>query len=799
MCFITYYFCRHENFQFKAELIHLHSFYASIIADIKDYIFYQLFFMNFFPKLFCLGKKVITFWLLLLLCLITVKGQARMVISKLNGQIDFDGYVTEPAWDIIQPLPMVMHSPVFGKEPSERSEVRIGYTHEFIFISARFYDREPSKIMTTSRKRDELSGGNDWFIIIFDSFNDKENGLGFATTPAGLRLDFAVLKDGISQLPEMPFNVSWNTFWDVKVTRDNQGWYAEMRIPLSSLRFKEDNGQVIMGMTCVRMIAHLNETDIFPAIPPNWGFFSIMRVSLAREVVFEGIHSKKPFYIAPYLLGGYQVENRLNDDETAYHTDRSPKLTAGLDLKYGLTNNLTMDVTLNTDFAQVEADDEQINLTRFSLLFPEKRSFFQERSSIFNFDFEQGNSLFYSRRIGLSEGEPVPLYGGVRISGMAGKWDLGLMDMQTREHISLEDSANSLPSENFGNLRMRRNILNENSYLGGIISSRIGTNGQYNVAYGVDAIIKLFGNDYFNIKLAQVVDKTTPNTMASLEPTGILLNWKRFTNKGLGYNFTYGRFGKYFEPGTGFMMRNDYAYYDGMLSYGWIRGEKSRILNDNIEAEVKIFQSNENGMTESLEALAGYIVFLKSGMFSYTGLSHNYENVTDSFSFSDDAHVPPGKYNFNLLECHMQTSETKLFNVGMDLWAGTFYDGNRFSIGLTPSWNLSSSLQLKAEYEFNRLRFPGRDQRFDGHVARIRALVMLSTSLSFSTFIQFNNTDHNVVTNLRLRYNPREGNDFFIVYNEGRNTDLDREVPRLPSMNNRVILLKYTYTFNVRK
>lgn len=747
----------------------------------------------------CPSKPHVLCSLALLFCFMAANGQDRLVIPKLENEISFDGRVTEPVWDMIQPLPMVMHTPVFGKEPSEKSEVRIGYTNEFVFISARFYDREPSKIMATSRKRDELSGGNDWLIVVFDSFNDKENGLGFATTPAGLRLDFAVLKDGISQMPEVPFNVSWNTFWDVKVTRDNQGWYAEMRIPLSSLRFKEDNGQVIMGMTCVRMIAHLNETDVFPAIPPNWGFFSLMRVSLAREVVFEGIRSRRPFYIAPYLLGGYQVENRLNDDKKAYSTDRSPKLTAGLDLKYGLTNNLTMDVTLNTDFAQVEADDEQINLTRYSLFFPEKRSFFQERSSIFNFDFEQGNSLFYSRRIGLSEGEPVPLYGGVRISGMAGKWDLGIMDMQTREHISPEDSANDLPSENFGNIRMRRNILNENSYLGGIISSRIGANGHYNVAYGVDAIIKVFGNDYFNIKLAQVVDKTTRDSTASMESTGILLNWKRFTNKGLGYNFTYGRYGKYFEPGTGFMMRNDYAYYDGMFSYGWIRGEKSRILHDNIDAEVRIFQSNENGMTESLEALAGYVVFLKSGMFSFTGFSHNYENVVDSFSFSDDAHVPPGRYDFDLLECHMQTSETKPFIVGMDLWAGTFYDGNRFSISLQPAWNISSSLQLKAEYEFSRLRFPGRDQRLDGHVARIRALLMLSTSLSFSTFVQVNNIDHNVVTNLRLRYNPREGNDFYIVYNEGRNTDLDREVPRLPSMSSRVILFKYTYTFNVRK
>jgi hypothetical protein len=728
-----------------------------------------------------------------------IVGQDRLVIPRLPGMIRFDGIVDDSAWTVTEPLPMVMHSPVFGKEPTEKTEVRIGYTDDFVFVSGRLYDREPSEIMSTSKKRDEMSGGNDWFMIIFDSFNDKENGLAFGTTPAGLRLDYAILKDGIAQMPDMPFNISWNTFWDVKVTRDSLGWYVEMRIPLSSLRFKEDNGKVIMGLTCVRMIAHLNETDIFPAIPPNWGFFSILRVSQAKEVVFEGIHSEKPFYIAPYILGGYQMESRLNEEETAYYSDGSPKLTAGLDLKYGLTNNLTMDVTLNTDFAQVEADDEQINLTRFSLFFPEKRSFFQERSSIFNFDFEQGNSLFYSRRIGLSGGELVPLYGGVRISGMAGKWDVGLMDMQTREYISGEDSSNNLTSENFGNLRMRRNILNQNSYIGGIVSSRIGTDGQYNVAYGVDGIIKLFGDDYLDIKFAQVMADSLPNKVASLEPTGIYLNWKRFSNKGLGYNFGYGRYGKNFEPGTGFMMRNDYAYYNAMLSYGWIHGESSGIINDNIELGIKDFQSNETGKTESLIINTGYLVFMKSGLFSYTGVAHQYESVPDSFTFSDEANIPPGEYDFNLVECHLQTPETKPFFVGMDLFAGTFYDGNRFSIGLIPSWNLSPSLQLKAEYEYNRLRFPDRDQQFDGHVLRFRALLMLSTSLSFSSFIQFNNADHNMVANLRLRYNPREGNDFYIVYNEGRNTSLNREVPQLPSLSDRTILIKYTYTFTVGK
>lgn len=736
--------------------------------------------------------------------LLTISGEKvlaseQLDIQLLTGTIEFDGYVNEQAWENIAPLPMVQYAPVFGKEPTEKSEIRVTYNNEYIFISAKMFDSEADKIMSTSKKRDEVSAGNDWFTVIFDSFNDKENGLAFATTPAGLRSDYTIFKDGIVQMPEMPFNLNWNTFWDVKTTRDSMGWYVEMRIPLSSMRFKEDGGKAVMGMTCFRQIAHKNETDIFPAIPPNWGFFSIYRPSQSREIVFKGIRSNKPFYVAPFVAGGFQQQNNLNDAESQYVLQEKPTLSAGVDIKYGLTNNLTLDVTVNTDFAQVESDDQQINLTRFSLFFPEKRSFFQERSSIFAFDFDEGNSLFYSRRIGLSEGEPVPIYGGARITGMAGKWDIGLLDMQTRKFVSDEDSDHNLPSENFGILRMRRNIFNPNSYVGGVAVSRIGNNGHYNIGYGLDATVKMFGDDYLVAKAAQVMDDSAANKPWSMNPTQLYLNWKRFRNKGFGYSFTFSRSGRDYNPEAGFTMRNDYSFYSATLDYGWIRGEKSSINNDGVEVSGRNYFSFETGETESQMFNAGYFAIFKSSMFSYIGLVKQYENVIDSFDFSDDACVLPGKYNFYLLEYHGQTPETRAFYVGMDLFAGQFYDGNRFSITMAPKWNISSSLQLSAEYTYDRLRFPGRDQRFDGHIARIRTMLMFSTKLSMSAFVQYNSADANMLANVRFRYNPREGNDFYIVYNEGRNTDLNRETPAMRSLSDRTILVKYTYTFAMRR
>jgi hypothetical protein len=594
-----------------------------------------------------------------------------------------------------------------------------------------------------------------------------------------------------------PFNLSWNTFWDVKTTKNEKGWFVEMRVPFSSMRFKEIDGKIIMGFICIRKIAHKNEVDVFPSIPPNWGQSSVYRPSKAQEITFEGLKSKKPFYIAPYLIGGYQLDNVLNNAGTSYKLDKNPTFNGGLDVKYGLTNNLTMDLTINTDFAQVEADDEQINLTRFSLFFPEKRTFFQERSSVFSFDFEPGGSLFYSRRIGLNEGNQVPIYGGARVTGMIGKWDLGLLDMQTHAVNQGDGGINSLSSENFGILRLRRQVINENSYVGAILTSRIGTDGSYNTAYGMDGIFKVFDNDYFNIKLAQVLQNTTTNKILSLNPTEIFLSWNRFNQKGLNYNFTYARSGKDFNPGVGFFARNDYTHYYGGLGYGWIPGESSIIQNHQIGGNVISYFDNTNNAAQSLQTGIMYDISLKSGFSGMLSVNHVYENVADTFSFSKDAYVPAGKYGYNELETHLNSPRTNKFVVGVDAFAGTFYDGKILSFGLEPAWNIGSTLQLALTYDHNFLEFKDRGQSFSGAVAGFKALVMINTKLSLSSFIQYNGADDNLSTNFKFRFNPREGNDFYVVFNEGRSTYRDIENPRLPLYNSRSLLLKYTYTFTL--
>jgi hypothetical protein len=728
---------------------------------------------------------------------LTGTSQERLTITRIQGEYRFDGSVDDACWMNMHPLQIVMHTPTFGNQPTEKSEIMICYDNTYLYVGARLFDSNPSDMLISSKKRDESEVASEELMLIFDSFNDKENGLGFATTPTGLRNDFTIAKDAMGQEHEGPFNQSWNTFWDVKTTKNDKGWFAEIRIPFSSMRFKDNDGKIVMGLICIRKIAHKNEVDIFPAIPPNWGESSAYRPSKAQEVIFDGLKSKKPFYIAPYVIGGYQLDNVLNEAETGYNLDKNPKLNAGLDVKYGLTNNLTMDLTINTDFAQVEADDEQINLTRFSLFFPEKRTFFQERSSVFAFDFEPGSSLFYSRRIGLYEGEQVPIYGGARITGMAGEWDIGFLEMQTRAIDQTESSEDALASENFGILRLRRQVINENSYIGGIFTSRVGMDGSYNTSYGMDGIFKMSDNDYLNVKLAQVMDNSYKNRMFSLDPTRIYINWNRFNQKGLNYDFTFSRSGKDFDPKIGFLTRANYTHYFGGFGYGWIPGEDSPVQNHQLGINVIAFTDNIDNSAQSFETGINYDLTFKSGYNGMLSFTHMYENVSDTFNFSSDAYVPAGKYGFNQFETHLNSPETNQFVLGLDFFGGTFYDGTRYTLGIEPSWNIGSSLQLGLEYEYYILHFNSRDQSFREGIAGFKALVMFTTKLSASTFIQYNGAENALISNFRLRYNPREGNDFYIVFNEGRSTYRDIENPRLPLFNNRSILMKYTYTFTL--
>ena len=353
-------------------------------------------------------------------------GQEAVKIKRITGIIEFDGIPAEAAWQTLEIFPLTMNKPNFGLEPSEKSEVRIGYDNGFLWIGASLYMNDASRIFSVTKKRDEMLFDYDAFGVILDTYNDNENGLAFYTAPTGLRTDYTISNDasGGGFGPSGPsfMNFDWNTFWDVRTSRDDKGWYVEMRIPFSSLKFKSENDVATMGLIITRNISANNETDSYPAIDPKYGFMAVNKPSLAQTIEIEGARPTKPLYVSPYVLGGFSREWSMNEEETSYVKEDYPQYNAGGDIKYNINSNLTLDLTANTDFAQIEADDQQVNLTRYSLFFPEKRKFFQERSSLFDFSLGgHSDNLFYSRNIGIADGDPIRIYGGARLTGRLGK------------------------------------------------------------------------------------------------------------------------------------------------------------------------------------------------------------------------------------------------------------------------------------------------------------------------------------------------------------------------------------------
>ncbi len=721
------------------------------------------------------------------------QGSGRLVLPRLDGPIQLDGLSNEPAWEAVEPWLPTQYEPDNGAPPTERTEFLVAYDDDYIYFALRGYDQDSTGIRSNTLYRDRLSG-DDHFEILLDTFNDNETAVLFTTTPGGIRKDAAISNDasggGIASGGWI--NGDFNTFWDVETVVNEEGWFAEMRVPFTSLRFQDDNGQVEMGITLQRKIARKTERLVFPPVPSiaNWAF---LKPSLAQKIVLEGIRPRKPLYVTPYGLSGLGQAFPLNDAGTGYPREDDVKGEAGVDLKYGITNNLTLDLTVNTDFAQVEADDQQVNLTRFSLFFPEKRQFFQERAGIFDFRTGGLSRLFHSRRVGLTEdGQPVRVLGGARLVGRWGRWDVGFFDMQTAD-------SETLPSENFGVLRLRRQVFNAYSYAGAMVTSRVGTDGSYNLAYGLDGVIRLAGDDYLTLQWAQTFDHEQIDD-GNLD----LVNSGRFTaaierrrRRGLGYSAVVAWAGPTYDPGIGFTQRNDFTLLDDAVSYTWLPGETSSLIWHTLGLAGFAFMRNGDRSIESAEVGPEWEFAAKSGAGGSLEAKVQFEDLLIPFALPEEAVVPAGSYTFFRVGASYHVSHTRLFQLRPRVEAGTFFDGWQATAEVSPIWYVSPHLELAGSYVFNRIRFPDRDQRVDAHLARLRIGTAFNTKVSTNAFIQFNSAANTVSANVRFRYNFREGNDLWIVYNEGMNTDRHRLTPTLPFTDSRTILVKYTYTFHL--
>jgi hypothetical protein len=708
--------------------------------------------------------------------------ESPLSLVKLSSPIVIDGRLDDEAWQKVAPLPMTMYLPVFRGTPTQRTEVRVAYDDEHFYAAGWFYDTDPSGIRINSLYRDRWNG-DDTLAIYIDAFNDNQNAKWFGITPAGVRFDLLVSDDGNTS------NDNWDSFWDAKTSITSEGWFVEVKIPFSTLGFRAGpDGRAVMGLTLTRLISRVNERVTFPAIDPKFPF---RNPSQAQDVVLQDVRSQTPLYVTPYLLGGGSRNDTRRTDGSSGR-DRETARDIGLDVRFPLAGNLTLDLTANTDFAQVEADGQQVALDRFPLFFPERRRFFQEGSAIFDFTGANGTRLFHSRRIGLTpDGNPVTILGGARLVGKMGQWDVGLLDMQT-------DDTFGSPAENFGVLRVRRPVLNPSSTAGLLMTTYYG-GGHHNVALGADTSLRLHGDEYVGVKWAATLDDRERHETNVGSRSFFDAKWDRRTQRGLSYTWQFTRAGADYAPELGFMPRRDFTTANVVSNWFFFTDEHKyfkRIFPGALALSTfrnadRALESGQYAFWVQWETKAGGGGWIEPKWF--------HEDVLTPFTIGGKVTIPGGRYDFADLQiAHFMPSGRKL-RADVDFRTGTYFDGRRTQVIVTPTWNVNKHLEFGGDYQLSALRFPVRDEAVNIHLLRLRVRTALDAKASGNAFVQYNSTTERFDVNLRLRYNVSEGTDLWLVYNEG--LDTERELDPLlqnrwtPRSVSRAVILKYSHTF----
>jgi hypothetical protein len=723
---------------------------------------------------------------------------------RIKNNITLDGKFLEPEWQQAEvETDFMQYDPTAGAEPTEKSEVRMLYNDSYLFVGLRAYDHHPEKLVRYSLQRDFDLGNDDGPAFAIDMYNDKSTGLGFIVNLLGARWDAELSADGVN------LNDSYNTFWDVTSSIDSLGYTTEYRIPFSSLRF-ETKDTVRMGFRMVRLIKRLNEFDIYPRCDPHIED-AYFKISLGREMEFYKLKSRKPFYITPYVIANYSAENILNTAGTAYER-HSAYLTQkhyaknkvvdkalsniGCDIKYGLTKNFTLDATLNTDFAQAEADNVIVNLTKYEVNLPEKRNFFLESQNYLSYTTSTGNELFISRSIGLEDNTIVPIIGGIRLTGKTHGWQMGLLDMETKK---LDDPA--INSHNIFVFRTRKDIDGIGSFAGGIITNTINTSGN-------DSSAQSFGLGIVKKLNAQVT------TIASVSGTTINGSFKnihqqmdcnagifRTARQGWYYGTDIDWIGKNFSPALGYVQENDLLYVRGDIGYKWQAKEESKMayyyLHTNLRYKWK--PNLEEEETKFINAEAG-VGFKNGAAIDITPFEYQTDVVLEDWHLTDHITIPMGKYKMFSPDINFTTPQKSKYHGSLFIKFLDFYGGKRLTLSPNLTYIFSKHLFATVEYEYDRIKFPNDfsdngNSLFQSNLTRLILSYYFSIRFSVKLLSQYDKLNKMFSSNLRIRYNPREGTDLYIVFNQGLNNDRARLNPHLPFVSNEAVIIKFLKTF----
>ena len=698
---------------------------------------------------------------------------------ELRTAPQLDGVIkNDDAWKGAMPMTDFWQvRPVEGKAASQRSEVYVGYTKNTLYVAAMLYDESASGILVTDSRRDSKLDETDSFQIILDTYKDEQNGFVFGTNPAGIEYDGQVTKGGTAAFGSGVggFNLNWDTNWKVRTQITAEGWSLEMAIPFKSLRYGSEDIQT-WGINFQRNIRRNNEIAYWAPLGLQHNLY---RVSDAGSISGIKVPSQKNLKVTPYALGK-SVTGGGQPSDTDYEF--------GLDVKYSLTPSLTMDVTYNTDFAQVEADELQVNLDRFSIFLPEQRPFFLENADQFTVGHSREAELFFSRRIGIAaNGSAIPITGGVRVSGKIGeKTNVGFLQMRS------DAVAGVAPENDYTVARVNREFANRSS-LGAIFVNREGDGSinnnkddDHNRAYAIDGRIGIGANGSISGYLAKTETPGLTGKDHSFRVTGVY-NSEKWTNR-----FNYTEVGIDFNPEVGFLKRRDYRN----LQVFTLRRYRPENLWGLHELRPHIlyntYRKFDGYHTTSFLHVDNHWEW-KNGYEIHTGMNFFHEGVQVPFNIVSGVTVDPGEYDDDEVALVLITDQSAPLSLSVNIKDGGLFGGDRFSAVPSIKYRVGDKFTSELAWNHNNVDLgPGREFTVD--VAQLRMTYSFTPKMALQALVQYDKRQDLVATNLRFSWLVTGDTGLYLVYNEvddGRLAGLAK--PR------KEFILKYSYLLDLLK
>ncbi len=717
------------------------------------------------------------------------EGRATVQSIKLRTPLQVDGKLDEAVYIEYQPFGGFLQvAPTYKAPSTEKTDVWVMYDADNVYVGARVWDSAPPEkwIANELRRDTNQLRQNDHLGVMFDTFYDRRSGFMFYTNPLGALADYSVIDEGAP-------NTDWNPVWESRTGRFDGGWTVEMAIPLKTLRYKSGNNQV-WGIQLRRSIRHKNEWTYLTPVPQNMaGPQALNRVSAAATLIGLDLPpASKNIELKPYAISRVESDPLRNPPIS---NEFDPDI--GGDVKIGVTANLTADFTINTDFAQVEIDEQQVNLTRFNLLFPEKRDFFLEGRGVF--DFGRGGTgtgganmgtssdtpfLFYSRRIGIVGNRVVPIDAGARLTGKVGAFGVGILNIQASDVESTLTQA-ALPSTNFTVLRVKRDILRR-STIGAMFTNRSDSTvvSGSNQAYGVDAAFAFYENLSAGAYYAKT---TTPERSGADDSYQVKFD---YVPDRYGVRAEVLKVGRNFNPEVGFIRRADFTKSFAAARFSPRPANMPAVRKFTWEGTVDYYE-NGAGQVESRQ-LAGRFntEFNNSDVFS-AEVNRNYELLLDPFIVQRGHVIAPGSYSFNDFAIGYNFGQQRRVSGNVLLQRGQFYDGDITTFGFSGARvAILKQFSLEPRVSINHVQLPTSE--FTTKLYGSRVDYGFSPRMFASALLQYSSSDRTFSSNLRYRWEYRPGSEFFLVWTDEHDTFQARPDTRL---RNRAFVVKITRLF----